>query len=258
MNYFVEGIQGSGKSTLVRRLSERCTNSELYREGDYSPVELAWCALVSEKEYEKILSKYSIISEDIKLHTVSEDNNKVICYTQIITDEPGFHKDLEQYEIYNGNKDIREFKDIVLRRFVKWNGENQIFECSIFQNIMENLMLYLELSDEEIIDFYKELAKTIQDKEYKIVYLDVENIRECIEVIKVERSDAAGNELWFPLMVNYLESSPYSQKRDLKGMEGLVIHLERRRELEHRIINEIFAKETIIVKAKEYDIGEIL
>ena len=49
MNYFVEGLQGSGKSTLVQRLSELNPDCTAVREGDYSPVELAWCAYMNEE-----------------------------------------------------------------------------------------------------------------------------------------------------------------------------------------------------------------
>ena len=42
MTYLVEGIQGSGKSTLVKFLSEKCHDHEVLEEGDYSPIELAW------------------------------------------------------------------------------------------------------------------------------------------------------------------------------------------------------------------------
>ena len=51
MNYFIEGLQGSGKSTLVRRLAEKKAGYAVVREGDYSPVELAWCAYVDEDKY---------------------------------------------------------------------------------------------------------------------------------------------------------------------------------------------------------------
>lgn len=34
MNYFIEGLQGSCKSTLVGRLSEKLPGYKVYREGD--------------------------------------------------------------------------------------------------------------------------------------------------------------------------------------------------------------------------------
>lgn len=40
MNYFIEGIQGAGKSTLVGKLAEKLPEYRVFREGDYSPVEL--------------------------------------------------------------------------------------------------------------------------------------------------------------------------------------------------------------------------
>jgi nucleoside-triphosphatase THEP1 len=41
MNFFIEGLQGSGKSTLVQKISEKLPEYTAVREGDYSPVELA-------------------------------------------------------------------------------------------------------------------------------------------------------------------------------------------------------------------------
>ena len=38
MNYFIEGLQGSGKSTLVKKLSEMHPEYLAVHEGDYSPV----------------------------------------------------------------------------------------------------------------------------------------------------------------------------------------------------------------------------
>ena len=41
-SYFVEGIQGAGKSTMVAKLAQENPSYNVYREGDYCPVELAW------------------------------------------------------------------------------------------------------------------------------------------------------------------------------------------------------------------------
>ncbi len=43
-NYFVEGLQGAGKTTFVQKLSDKLEDYQVFREGDFSPVELAWCA----------------------------------------------------------------------------------------------------------------------------------------------------------------------------------------------------------------------
>ena len=239
-SYFVEGIQGAGKSTMVERLAKELPDYRVYREGDYSPVELAWCAYVSACEYADILNRYQEIAREIEANTVREGDMYVICYTRIITDIPGFHKDLEKYEIYNANRSREEFRGIVLERFRRFTEENAIFECSIFQNIIENMILFFEMSDDEIVDFYREVREALGGKEYRIVYLEVDDVRAAEEAVRKERSDEDGNELWFPLMIRYLEESPYARRNGLFGMDGLVSHLLHRVRLEKRILKEIF------------------
>ena len=93
-NYFVEGLQGAGKSTMVKLISDKLPEYKVFREGDYSPVELAWCAYVTKMQYMDILERYPTLEAEISSKTVEEGKHKVICYTQILTDVAGFHKDL--------------------------------------------------------------------------------------------------------------------------------------------------------------------
>lgn len=95
-NYFIEGLQGAGKTTFVQKLSDQLTDDKVFREGDYSPVELAWCAYVTEEQYCKVLADYPSIANEIQEKTVTEAAHKVICYTQILTDIPDFHRNLER------------------------------------------------------------------------------------------------------------------------------------------------------------------
>jgi len=252
MNYFIEGLQGSGKSTLVQKLSEKKSGYVTVREGDYSPVELAWCAYVDKDIYENIINKYSEISDLIKEKTYSEDDKKIICYTQIMTDIPGFHKDLEQYEIYNGRREFDEFKSIILSRYNAWNSDNMIFECSLFQNTIEDMILYRCASDEEIINLYMEIRDVLSDKEFKILYLKADDLKGNLDVIRKERSDENGNELWFPLMMNYFNESPYAKSKGVSGEEELINHFKHRQELELKICNELFADKVIILESKKY------
>ena len=254
MNYFVEGLQGSGKSTLVRNLAEKFPDYKAICEGDYSPVELAWCAYVSRDKYKEILEKYNDIRDEIEEKSYAEDDHMIICYTKIITDIPGFHKDLEKYEIYNGNLKPEAFKEIILSRFRNWNSDKNIFECSIFQNIVEDMTLFQNCSDQEIVDFYKEVKETLDGKDYQIMYLQTDNISSNIDVIRKERSDDKGVELWFPLMLQYFDNSPYAKEKGVSGYESLIKHFEHRQELELRICEEVFDGKYTILKSKNYDL----
>lgn len=258
MNYFIEGIQGAGKSTLVRYLSEQWKDFQVFHEGDYSPVELAWCAYLTEKQFGEMLKKYPSLEGEISAETVEEDGKRIVCYTRVITDIMGFHKDLEQFEIYNGRVDRQTFEEIILSRYAKWSGEGQIFECSLFQNIMESQMLYYEMSDDEVLDFYVRVKQSLGGQNYQILYLDAENVAENLQIIRKERVDEKGNEMWFPLMMRYVEESPYGARHGLKGFEGLLAHLERRRNLELRLLREVFAEHAVILKSKAYELKDIL
>lgn len=267
MNYFVEGLQGSGKSTLVQKLSELNPDCTAIREGDYSQVELAWCAYMDEEKYMEILDKYSDIRSEIEKKTHSEEDKRIICYTQIITDIPGFHKDLEQYEIYNNRASYGDFKAIILKRYKDWSrglDPDMIFECSLFQNIVEDMILFRCASDDEIIEFYKEVRAALEGnaghdinsnackKDYHIFYLKTEDVRGNLEVIRKERSDDNGNELWFPLMMGYFKDCPYSKKEGLGSEEDLIQHFIHRQELELRICEEVFPDKYTVLASKKY------
>ena len=259
MNYFVEGLQGSGKSTMVQRLSGELPEYKVYREGDYSPVELAWCAYVTEEKYREILDRYPMLRTEIEAKTTMEGDHRVICYTQIITDVPGFHKDLEQYEIYNrGHESEEEFRRIILSRYSRWNGENEIFECSLMQNIVEDMILFKCASDDEILDFYHQVKQALAGRTYRIIYLKAEDIQGNLDVIRKERSDDQGNELWFPLMMGYFDRSPYAKAKGVSGEKALVEHFIHRQELELRICREIFPEEAMILESKQYDIHNVI
>ena len=254
MNYFVEGLQGSGKSTLVKILSEKYPDHTAIREGEYSPVELAWCAYTDKETYGGILEKYSGIRDEIAEKSFEEDDRMIICYTKIITDIPGFHKDLERYEIYNGRLSPEDFKEVILRRFRNWKDDKNIFECSIFQNIVEDMILFQKCSDREIIEFYKEIKEALAGKEYRIMYLRTDDIAANIDVIRKERSDDKGNEMWFPLMTWYFDNSPYAKEKGLSGKEDLLEHFRHRQELELRICKEVFDGKYVVLKSKDYSI----
>ena len=127
-----------------------------------------------------------------------------------------------------------------------------IFECSLLQNTVEDMILFRCFSDEEIIGFYRHVLKALEGKDYRIVYLNAEDISGNLAVIRKERSDENGNELWFPLMLQYFNDSPYAKKKGLEGEEALIRHFIHRRDLELRICKEIFPDRSVILPSKKY------
>lgn len=255
-NIFIEGIQGSGKSTLLRLLGQQLPDYHVYMEGDYSPVDLAWCSYMTEKEYQQALSDFPDLAEEIKKRTTKEDEHYIVEYTRILAERREFYQYMERFEIYNGRKTLEEFKGTILRRWENFSGEGNVFECSFFQNIMEELLLYYQMEEQEVIAFYKEIYKKLENKAFFLIYLSSEDIKKDVLQIKQERSDAGG-EMWYPVMMAYLKATPYGEKHPFEGIDDMVAHFTRRRRMELKVIEEVLGSQAIVIPAKKYQIEEL-
>ena len=256
-NIFIEGIQGTGKTTLLRLLGQQLPDYHVYWEGDYSPVELAWCTYMTEAEYEQALARFPDMTEEIKKRTTKEDAHFIVEYTRILAERRAFYEYMEQYEIYNARRPLAEFKEILLKRYEAFCGEGNIFECSFMQNTVEELLLYYDMTEQEILDFYRELYAKLRDKNFRLIYLYSENIEENILQIKKERSDGNGNEMWYPLMLRYLNDTPYGKKHPFEGVSDMVAHFRRRMQMEMRIVKEVLGEQALVLPAKEYVIEDV-
>ena len=110
----------------------------------------------------------------------------VVCYTKIRTEDRSFYQAMEKYEIYNGRVPFEQFKDIVLGRYGSWDGAPLITECALFQNIVEDMILFRDMTDEDIIDFYRGIKTAVGDKQIHIAYLKAQpdDIRRNLETAR--------------------------------------------------------------------------
>ena len=99
---------------------------------------------------------------------------------------------------------------------------------------------------------------TLDGKDYHIVYLKADDVRGNLEVIRKERSDDQGNELWFPLMMRFFNECPFSKERGLSGEEDLINHFIHRQELELRICKEVFEGKYSVFSSKKYKDEDVL
>lgn len=257
-NVFIEGIQGMGKSTLINRIFTAIPEFHVCREGDYSPIDLAWCTWMTKEEYETVLKCYKPIRDEIISNTVQDQEHFVVSYTKIITDIPNFHKELEKYEVYNGRKTLKDLKELIFSRYQNFSETGYLFECAFFQNLIEDLILFHLLNDDEIVEFYRELYSTVNKEQFLLLYLYSDKLEENIKTIKKERSDNFGNELWYQIMLEYLIRSPYGEKHGYCTFEDMITHFKHRQQLEMRIIREVIGDRAIILPAKEWKIDEII
>ena len=257
MNYFAEGLQGSGKSTLVQRLCDMCSGYKVFREGDYVPTELAWCAYTDQTQYLAVTQKYPELLSQIEANTYAEDDRKIICYTKIRTDNEAFYRDLEQYEIYNGRIPFDAFREVILRRFARWNGDNMIFECALFQNIVEDMMLFRNASDAEILSLYREIRDALRGKQFRILYLRTDNVLETLRAVRKERTDEAGREVWFSALCGFFNDSPYAKAHGVSGEAGIAAHLQHRQSLELQICREVFPEQYTVLRSKQYSDADL-
>lgn len=251
-NIFIEGIQGVGKSTLLNHIYREHPERKFCREGDYSPIDLAWCARMKKEAYEGILARYSPISEEIRRYTVIEGEYYVIPYTTILTDLPGFHKEMETYEVYNGRVSLKELKEILFTRYEAFKETGYVFESAFLQNILKELMLFYQLEDEAVVDFYRELYAKIDRNNFRLLYLYSDDIEETIKAVRKERMDDQGNEMWYPLMMEYFKHSPYGRSHGCDSWEDLIAYYSRRQKLEMRILEEVVGKQAVILPARTW------
>lgn len=256
-NIFIEGIQGMGKSTLLQAIAEKYPNLKVCREGDYSPVELAWCAWMTEEEYQGALERYPSMEAEIRANTFREDDRYVVTYTKILTDIPGFHKDLERFEIYCKRVPREMLEQTVLSRYRRFDGRGYLLECAFFQNVVEDLILFHQRSDEEILEFYHGLYREVKKEDFLLLYLSSDKIEENIRAIRRERADDQGNELWYPMMLSYFTESPYGKAHGCSSFEDLAAHLRHRQQVELRIIEEVLGNRAAILPSKQWRMEEV-
>ena len=252
MNYFIEGLQGSGKSTLAGRLAALDPSLTAVGEGDYSPVELAWCAYMTQAQYRAALEQYPALRGQMEALSRPEGDRRVLCYTKVRTEDRAFYGDMERYELYNGRVPWAEFRRIVLGRYAAWQGDGAIYECSLFQNTVEDMILYRQASDEEILAFYREVRDVLAAKPWRVLYLETADIPGSIGAVSRERVDENGAPVWFRMLLEFFDGCPWAAARGLSGEAALLDHLAHRQALELRICRELFPDRVTVLPSKAW------
>lgn len=255
---FIEGIPGSGKSTLLNSLHAKLPRYHAYREGDLTPLELAWCACMTPDQYDNAIKTYPKLAGAIASHTQRQGPYRVTAYTQIPSQDREFYAYMEQYEIYGGRRCREQFQKIVLSRFQTLPDTCAIYECALLQNILEELMLFACSSDSDILAFYQKLFSCLDPDRIRIIRLLPADPAQTVDAIRRERIDGEGKEVWYTMMLGYLCRSPYGKAHAYQNFDDVIDHFRRRITLEDQILALLPASCRLDLASRQYTLDPIL
>lgn len=260
----IEGIPGSGKSTLTNRIhtyyKDMDVNMKAYNEGDLHPVDFAWCGYLTIDEYNKLLKKYYEYKEEIIKNAFVDDQKAIIAYLDLKNVSDELIDYLESKEIYDGMVTADRFKEIhidIYNQFSQKAAENDItylFECVALQNQVNELLLINNKSEEFISEYIQKLMKTVEPINPLLIYLQQNNVRETLSIVAKQRlsKDKSKCPDWIDKVTEYVCESTYGKEHHLCGFDGVVEYLEIRQRIEMDIINQLPIK-TVIIENIDYD-----
>lgn len=243
--FIVEGVPGSGKTTFARILAEKFSkcnpNVKLYVEGDLHPADMAWCALLTDKEYKEICDSYPWYVQELEQNIAVWDGYVIVAYTKIQNLDSKLYSYFESKEVYDGRKDTETFCSVHENRWKKFGQQAtgiNIFECSLLQNHVNELLLFRCTNEDVLSESIEKLISCVKNLKPVIIYLNVDT-KSAITRASMQRVDSEGNRVWESGVSVYITQSPYGIKNGFTGVHGMYNYFEKRKQIELKILEKL-------------------
>lgn len=239
--HFIEGIPGSGKSTVLISLPDTSLYNRYFEHELATVIDVTRKAFLTTKQYEKFISDVTPLCKRVYgsndyLYGVNKIHNNTIelCGYKIIALETlGFTnkylnkkiEELSAYEISGQRVPLDKYFMILKALFDDFlfrfdNDIYHFFEGALLQNILFDLVGAYQLTDEQIFEFYDNLIEYHYKNLFEVDLLCVDNIENIIK--KAARERVNNSPLWIDSFINCIEQSPYGNSRGLTGINGVI------------------------------------
>lgn len=245
----IEGIPGSGKTTLSKKLSDHLSKSTVTRyfsEGDKHPVDLSWQAILTKEVYQRLLKDHDNLRAQFVKNSLIEEDQVLLAYTNLGLDiKSDLYKSLANKEIYSQNTSLTSFKEAHLKRWQAFVESAEdlcyVFECVLLQNHITQLMLEYEADEETIVSYIKDFIKILEPLNLEIIYLRPRSVDKAIRHVAKLRTPEYQDrqDSWIERVVDYIAKSPYGISHELSGLEGFIEFTKKRQEIELRLLKDV-------------------
>ncbi|PLT30346.1 hypothetical protein [Peribacillus deserti] len=244
----VEGLPGSGKSTIAKLIHEiagdMSLNPVLFQEGDVNhPADYESTAYVSEEEYLRLKEKpeYQPFLKSEYIFPFGE--GLVIPYGKLKKEygeefPSGLLQALYPHDIYELPFELNE--QLISERWKQFAQkaytENYyyIFECCFIQNPVTVGMVKYGVSDKQVLNYIEGLANEVSSLRPLLIYIEQDHYGYAFEKAVKERSPQ-----WSKGFAEYYTKQGYGKKHGMQGLGGALEVLMERRRLENSIYDEL-------------------
>jgi hypothetical protein len=256
----VEGIPGSGKTTISRKIAEQLSEYKktiYYEEGDSHPADLAWCACIPTEHFDDIIKRFPAYEAPMKQYMYQESGYIIVPYTRFSIEDPSFYQLMESYEVYDNRVGLDTFVDLHTKKWISFNekarsvDEFTVFECAFLQNHINELLLFHCCSEDVIENYLLNLIMTVKDLNPVMIYLSQPNVYETIRRVSASRVNENGEKIWMERVNNYISEGPYGKLHHLQGFDGMVDYFAERKRIELKVMQSL-PIEKYIIENKDY------
>lgn len=267
MIYFVEGFMGVGKTTYATNLYDQLKRNIsqvflFYEHMSDNQLDFTRKAVLSKKHYKQVAYRYNEICSALPLKRKKEflslfeksvkpcGDKLIVSFAEWDLCETKIRElaiELSKYEICNGLVSAEEYSDYLqhqwdsqLMRFA--DDSVYIFEGALLQNILLDLIGFYVMSDEDIVQFYRQLLQHWPKEKIRIVRIISHNIKDVLISADKERK---GNNGWLVLFEDWLQNSNYAKVHAEKE-NNVISFCEDLQRIEELIVKELMLNEEIV------------
>ncbi|REE66664.1 hypothetical protein A8990_14932 [Paenibacillus taihuensis] len=200
----VEGLCGTGKSTLAERLNgylqKQGEASRFYDEGAAGhPVSLNWHSYFREGEYVELLERHPSAADEIRSRVIRDGSDYLIPYREVeaFVEREGLSAELKSRELCWTNSPVAtlsEFSHLIQRQWGRFaeradtTGEVYVLEAVFLQHQIHDLIKHYQADDAQIEQHIHGIASSIAALNPILIYLSQPSVREQQTWISTVRS----------------------------------------------------------------------